>query len=152
MRLSDILVGTSGIALATSLTGHWFLVVPVVEDDPTHNFGWDSFTTVPLVGTAGSSWIDNTALSFKVWAFFVFNLTQEQAGLDQWPAWYSGAHWDQFKWGGLPDPSLRLPATPIGSYGELGPYAGRAFLALLFAGLLARAFNYDYDVPLPLFD
>ncbi len=152
MRLSDILVGTSATALATSLTGHWFLVIPVTSS--ADGWGWDDWGTVPYVNTSGSSWIDNTAMSFQVWAFVVFNLTYGQVGKPLWGFYGDdAAHptiWDDWKLGAPSPPGLgNSPTAPVGGYGELGPYAGRAFLALLFAGLAIRAFTGDYDVPLP---
>lgn len=155
MRLSDILVLTSGTALATSLAGHWFLMIPVTSS--ADGWGWDDWGTVPYVNTSGSSWIDNTSLSFQVWAFIVFNLTYAQAGKPLW-GFYGDTPalptvWDDWKLG-APSPAglnYGVPGPIIGGYGELGPYAGRAFLALLFAGLFIRGFTSDYDIPLPSF-
>lgn len=150
MRLSDLLVLPSAAALLTSFTGHWFLIVPVTSS--ADGWGWDSYSTVPYVSTAGSSWVDNTELSFQIWAFIVFNLTESQVGSPAF-GWNSDATWANWKLGAPSPPGLgNSPTAPVGGYGELGPYAGRAFLCALAAGLVIRAFTSDYDVPLPFFD
>ena len=157
MRLSDLLVLPSAAALLTSFTGHWFLIVPVTVSTPgAEGWAWSDWGAVPYVTTKGTSWIDATELSFQVWAFAVFNLTEAQAGVSggTW-GWYSESPiWDDWKLGTPTPAALNYgkPGPVAGGYGELGPYAGRAFICALAAGLVIRAFTSDYDVPLPFFD
>ena len=149
--LSTLLVLPSAIALGTSFLGHWFFVLPVIEaGNPDTGADWSPMTTVPYVATAGSSWIDNTDLSFRMWAFFVFNLTQTTAGVNSNTGFNAGAAYAQSKWGS-PWPSATGNTGTQGAYGLLGPYAGWLFLGALFAGLGIRAFSLDYDVPLSSF-
>lgn len=136
--VSDALLLVGGLGLLTSLSGNWFFVFPIAE-----------ISGVPVVPRPGTSydpnyvvggWAENPGTVLKAWAFWVFNLSQSEAGLmnDSAWTWYheAGDGWESWRWGQV-DPTIP-GSKPETGYGTLGPYWGWLSLAAVVGGLVLK--------------
>lgn len=128
MLYGTILIGAGSVALLSSLTMRWFFVIPVA------NYGGQPVGQGNLMPDPFSAPLNY----LKFWSFLVFNLSEDQAGVDDGKGdfgFYSSADWGSYKWGGTP-PSIsgQTPDQFGATYGPLGAYAGFVSLGAIALG------------------
>lgn len=131
MLYGNVLIGVGAGAILTSLVSmKWFFVVPVATYQGK---------TVES-GMLMPSLFSDPVGYLKIWSFYVFNLTESQAGISESTSdfgFFVGTDWNSYKWGGLP-PSLsgQTAAQFQANYGSFGPYAGFAALGAIGLGVV----------------
>lgn len=134
--VSDALLLVGGVSLLSSFTGSWFFVFPVATFSGTPVVPVTNTTFEPNYVTGG--WEQSPGTALKAWAFWVFYLTQSEAGLMNDPSWqwYHEPSWESWRWGQV-DPT-NPGTTPETGYGTLGPYWGWVSLAAVVGGLVLK--------------
>ena len=135
--VADALIVVGGVGLLSSLvSGNWFFFIPIATKQGNN---------------VANSWppkFKHPVAYIRIWAFFVFNLTEDEAGIDklkhQW-AWNNDSGgtdvWGLYSWASQTVPEGSNYDLYQAYYGPLGADAGYGMVAAIVVGIGLKLFT-----------
>lgn len=131
--LPSLALGAVAVGFVGSYYGRWGFIGPATATMDNGQPAWTGW--YPYGVAAGEPLTEG----LRTWAWFAFNLTQEQAGITDFKQWggNTGPMWAQYKWSGnqMAGTQYDPPVTPGAGYQGGSPYMGLYMLAALGAAV-----------------
>lgn len=135
--VADGLIVVGGLGLVSSLvSGNWFFFIPIATAKGAN---------------VANSWppkFKHPVAYIRIWAFFVFNLTEDEAGIDKLKSQYAWNNdsggtdvWGLYSWGASKVPEGNTQQSYGAAYGPLGADAGYGMVAAVVVGLAVKLFT-----------